>query len=266
MDKEKFCFVIMPISDQEGYDNDHFTRVYKHLIIPACKKAGFVPIRADDEIKTNYIVIDIIRKILESDIVLCDLSAKNPNVMYELGIRQAFNKKTVLIKDNKTSRVFDIQGLRTIDYDENLRIDEVQSKIESIAQTLKQTAESKNDDINSLIQLLSIKPAVLPENYEISKESNLVLNALNDISKRLSKIEGQENSTQHKNTTKKEFLINNYGFHQGSQMFDSGNNHKLVGKLIAVEGDTIYYTDEKGEIKSFNENDPLYDRIDALPF
>ncbi|EPR71058.1 hypothetical protein ADICYQ_0649 [Cyclobacterium qasimii M12-11B] len=93
MGKEKVCFIIMPISDQEGYEKGHFSRVYKHLIVPACERAGFKPIRADDEVKTNYIVIDIIRKILDSDIVLADLSAKNPNVMYELGIRQAFNKK-----------------------------------------------------------------------------------------------------------------------------------------------------------------------------
>ncbi len=45
------------------------------------------------KLKTNYIVIDILKKILESEFVLCDLSAKNPNVFYELGIRQAFNKK-----------------------------------------------------------------------------------------------------------------------------------------------------------------------------
>jgi hypothetical protein len=257
----------MPISDQEGYEKGHFTRVYKHLIIPACKSAGFIPIRADDEVKTNHIVIDIIKKILESDIVLCDLSAKNPNVMYELGIRQAFNKKTVLIKDNKTSRIFDIQGLRTIDYDENLRIDEVQTKIESISKTLKETTESKKDDINSLIQLLSIKPAVLPENYEISKESNLVLSALNDISKRLAKIEGDENpSSFNRKLERAEFKINGQKFYSGNQLFDSGNNHKKIGKLITVEGDTIYYHNLEGELKSFNENEALYERIDSIPF
>ena len=80
----KKCFIIMPISDQDGYEKGHFNRVYKHIVQPACEKAGFVPIRADDENKTNYIVIDIIKKIIEADIVLCDLSAKNPNVLYEL--------------------------------------------------------------------------------------------------------------------------------------------------------------------------------------
>ena len=108
MEKEiKSCFIIMPISDQDGYDKGHFNRVYEHLIKPACIKAGFKPIRADEEVKTNYIVVDIIRKILDSEMVLCDLSAKNPNVLYELGLRQAFNRKVVLIKDKKTNRIFE---------------------------------------------------------------------------------------------------------------------------------------------------------------
>lgn len=45
-DKKK-CFVIMPISDAEGYDKGHFTRVYEHLIKPAVIEAGFEPVRND---------------------------------------------------------------------------------------------------------------------------------------------------------------------------------------------------------------------------
>jgi hypothetical protein len=41
-DKKK-CFVIMPISDAEGYDKGHFTRVYEHLVKPAVIEAGFEP-------------------------------------------------------------------------------------------------------------------------------------------------------------------------------------------------------------------------------
>ena len=47
----------MPISDAEGYDKGHFTRVYEHLIKPAVIEAGFEPVRADDTSKANFIVI-----------------------------------------------------------------------------------------------------------------------------------------------------------------------------------------------------------------
>ena len=39
--KNKKCFIMMPISDAEGYDKGHFTRVYEHLIKPAVMDAGF---------------------------------------------------------------------------------------------------------------------------------------------------------------------------------------------------------------------------------
>ena len=47
----------------------------------SCENAGFTPIRADDVINTNYIAIDVIKKIIESEMVLCDLSSQNPNVL-----------------------------------------------------------------------------------------------------------------------------------------------------------------------------------------
>lgn len=50
---KKECFVIMPISDAEGYDKGHFTRVYEHLVKPAVIEAGFEPMRADDTSKAN---------------------------------------------------------------------------------------------------------------------------------------------------------------------------------------------------------------------
>lgn len=254
----------MPISDQEGYEKGHFLRVYKHLIVPACERAGFKPIRADDEVKTNYIVIDIIRKILDSDIVLADLSAKNPNVMYELGVRQAFNKKTMLIKDNRTSRVFDIQGLRTIDYDESLRIDEVQNKIDKISNALKETFKSGDDEINSVLQLLSIKPASYPESFELSKESNLVLNALEGISNRLTKIEWEKPIFYR--TEKSTFRVNGESFELGQEMYDSGSSFDSIGKLIWVDGSIIYYSDNENKIKSINKENDIYSRISSLPF
>ena len=131
MSKEKICFVIMPISDIDSYPTGHFKRVYEHLIKPACIKAGFKAIRADDVQKTNIIIVDVLQKILSAEMSICDLSSRNPNVLYELGIRQAFGLPITLIKDNKTPRIFDIQGIRDLEYDENLRVDIIEETASS---------------------------------------------------------------------------------------------------------------------------------------
>ena len=81
----KRCFVIMPISDVDGYAPGHFDRVFKHIIEPACKHSGYEAIRADVTAKTNVIIVDILRNALNCEMAICDLSARNPNVFYELG-------------------------------------------------------------------------------------------------------------------------------------------------------------------------------------
>lgn len=190
---KKSCFIIMPISDNANYPEGHFNRVYEYIIKPACELANFEPIRADEVTSTNYIALDIIKKIIETDLAICDLSSQNANVLYELGIRQAFNKPVVLIKDNSTKRIFDIQGFRDIEYDSNLRIDNVNLTKELLSKVIINTYENKEVEINSLIKLLSISPAEITESTKISVESELILNQLNSINNRLTNIEKTNN-------------------------------------------------------------------------
>jgi hypothetical protein len=248
----------MPISDQEGYEKGHFNRVYEHLIKPACEKAGFLPIRADEEVKTNYIVVDIIKKILDSEMVICDLSAKNPNVLYELGLRQAFNKKVVLIKDKKTNRIFDIQGLRTLDYDNTLRIDEVNKSVEQISKTLVETHQSKGEEINSLIQLLAIKPAEFPTQISLSQESSLILDTLNDISNRIRRIEKTEKNESL--TSEPVISFNGFDFKIGDDVF---NKTDLLGKLVDIHSDAIFVKKED-KVYKISLNDKRL--VSAFPF
>jgi hypothetical protein len=198
IDMEKTCFVIMPISNSDNYDEGHFKRVYEYIIKPACLKAGFAPIRSDEILNTNDIALDIIKRIINSEMAICDLSSRNPNVFYELGIRQAFDLPVTLIRDSQTERVFDIQGFRDIEYDCNLRIDNVEIVINVISETLKNTYNTKGREINSLISLLGVKSARVTNNLEISKETELILSSLAGLEARLTQI---ENSSQIQRTT-----------------------------------------------------------------
>ena len=187
---QKKCFVIMPISDVEGYPNGHFGRVYEHIIKPSCNLAGFIPVRADDIMTTNYIALDVIKNIIECEMAICDLSSRNPNVLYELGIRQAFNLPVTLLKDYATARVFDIQGFRDVEYDESLRIDNVEDTIEIISDTIKNTYANTHE-INSLVSLLGIEPAKVTNKKEISIETELILGGIQSLEKRITEMERQ---------------------------------------------------------------------------
>ena len=112
----KKCFIIMPISTPEGYTENHFKQVYETIIAPAVVKAGYEPYRVDDDRICDSIIDKILRNLVECEMAVCDLSSRNPNVMYELGIRQAYGKKVVLIQDEKSQPIFDVSAINTVFY------------------------------------------------------------------------------------------------------------------------------------------------------
>lgn len=156
--KEQECFVIMPISDPKDYEKGHFKRVYEDIIKPACEKANYKAVRADDIEETDLIHLSILKKIIEAPMAICDLSNKNPNVLFELGLRQAFDKPVVLIQEKGAERIFDVSILRAYDYCKGLKYNEVLEDQEAISRMLKGTEKAfvTGEGYNSVIKLLSL--------------------------------------------------------------------------------------------------------------
>jgi len=160
------CFVIMPISDPDGYSNGHFKRVYEDIFRPACQKAGFRAIRADDVRASNLIHLEILQQLLKAPMAICDLSSRNHNVLFELGLRQAFDKPVTLVQEQGTPSVFDIAPLRHVEYRRARLYDEVHVDQENIAEAIKETYSDfdQKKGVNSLVKLLALsQPASLPE-------------------------------------------------------------------------------------------------------
>lgn len=163
------CFIMMPFSDPEGYDKAHFQRVYKHLIFQACERAGLEPIHLMEARGATLITADIVRLVTEAPMALCDLSARNPNVMFELGLRQAARKPVVLIKDERTDKIFDVDALRTIPYHHSLRADLVEDAITAIAAALTQTL--KDDAKGNVVYLVDLASAAQVHRQLVANDS-----------------------------------------------------------------------------------------------
>jgi hypothetical protein len=63
---------------------------------------------------------DIINGLLDSDVVIAEVSPANPNVFYELGYAHALDKPTVLLARRGGELPFDISGYRVIFYDDTI--------------------------------------------------------------------------------------------------------------------------------------------------
>jgi hypothetical protein len=127
----------MPITTQADErtlysDSDHWMHVIDHLFVPAVEKAGFEAIRPSAS-GTSMIHGRIVQHLIESNMVLCDLSQHNPNVFFELGVRTSLNKPVALVKDEHRSIPFDTAGLNTHAYSSKLDIWDLPSQIEALA-------------------------------------------------------------------------------------------------------------------------------------
>lgn len=171
IDEKEICFVIMPISDNSNYENGHFDLVYEDIFKPAIEAAGFNPYRVDENKSSSVIHLNIIGALLDAPMAICDLSSKNPNVLYELGIRQAFDKPVVLVGDSNPGEIFDIGNINTYKYDKVLSYRSVINDQKEISEMIKKTYDNhkKGIDSNSLIKLLNINSAA----QSIDKQKDL---------------------------------------------------------------------------------------------
>lgn len=169
----KDCFIISPIADPDGYPAGHFKHIYENIIKPACELSTVAPIRADDVKQTNLIHLDILQKLIDSPIAICDLSTRNPNVLFELGIRQAFDKPVVLIQEKGTPKIFDITPLRYLEYSKEMKYHDVLKSQKELSEAIDATiaSDGASGNVNSIVKLMALsQPASIPDIQGETKE------------------------------------------------------------------------------------------------
>lgn len=134
------CFVIMPFADPIG---GYYETVYQ----PAIERVKLKSARADADIYgTGKIIDQIWRGIQAARVLVAELTGRNPNVLYELGLAHALRKPVVLVSSNKDDVPFDVQHVRVIYYDKD---DPFwgQKLIEKVAENIMSALQDPRDAI-----------------------------------------------------------------------------------------------------------------------
>ncbi|MCD4792836.1 MAG: hypothetical protein K8R54_06370 [Bacteroidales bacterium] len=119
----KLCFVIMPF-------NDKLTPIYKSIIKPVIKDLKLKSIRADEIFTSKPIIDDIWTNIKKSKFLIADLTDRNANVFYELGLAHALNKDVILLTQDIDDVPFDLRHYRIIVYKDSISgADELKSTL-----------------------------------------------------------------------------------------------------------------------------------------
>ena len=82
----------------------------------ACEAASVQPVRGDDLFTPTDILIDIWHGLNDADFVVADITGRNPNVLYELGIAHALAKPVLIISRNAADIPIDLSTRRVILY------------------------------------------------------------------------------------------------------------------------------------------------------
>lgn len=142
------CGLIMPISAIDGCSSEHWEEV-KNIITESVKSVSdykFLVSLVSDADEIGVIQKRIVQNIYSSAIVVCDVSGKNPNVMFELGMRLAFDKPTVIVKDDKTDYSFDTGVIEHVTYPRDLRFSKIVSFKEKLAEKVSASYKKSVED------------------------------------------------------------------------------------------------------------------------
>ena len=105
------CFIVMPFGDEE------LQVVYEDFVKPILEdQCGLHVERGDDVFGSNVIMDDIRTSIDLADLIVADLTGKNANVFYEVGICHALEKSVLLLAQSMDDVPFDLRHRRVLLY------------------------------------------------------------------------------------------------------------------------------------------------------
>ena len=156
MADQKHCFVVSPIGTEGSDTRLRADKVLKHIIRPSVANCGYVAQRADEISDPGIITTQVIDRILTDQLVIADLSERNPNVYYELALRHATGLPLIQLIDSNETIPFDVAQMRTIPFDYR-DLDSVESAKEAIANQINSLEKTNGRGSNPLSISIDLK-------------------------------------------------------------------------------------------------------------
>lgn len=131
------CFVIMPFSATQSCTEEEWTWIFQNLFKPAIEGAGLGYECRRSQANRGNIVAKIIRDLNDSYVLLADLTDRNANVFYELGVRHALKNRSIILAQKREDLPFDLQAYASHVYD--WKTEEARARfVEKIRQLLEE--------------------------------------------------------------------------------------------------------------------------------
>lgn len=174
------CGLIMPIASNEVGSAEHWRQV-RTIIEDAIQETGLKTKMVSESDEVNVIHQNIVANIYSNDIVICDVSSRNPNVMFELGMRLTFDKPVVIIKDRETPFSFDVGNIQHLEYPRSLNYIEIQQFQRELREKVLSTLDvSKSQGYSPFLSHYKIKHVAKVDTETVERD-DFIISSLNEL-------------------------------------------------------------------------------------
>lgn len=255
------CGIIAPIAEIDNCSAQHWLEV-KNIFIEAVAsietpKFDTAKLVSDSD-SVAVIHKSIVQNLYNADIVICDMSCKNPNVMFELGLRLAFNKPAVLVIDDKTNYSFDTGIISHIAYPRDLHYQSIIKFKQDLANAVVSTYKATKDGtaVSFLSNFEQISAASLPTKQGTADE--VILDRLDQIQREVAMLKPSQQIVS--STLQNPFLISRT-LRSGARIMNTQEIFSIANKIaktkISPEQDRDAFLSLLSEETGLSKDDPL---------
>lgn len=150
MEAKRRCLVLMPFAPK-------YREVYEQVYKPTCASNGLDCWRVDEAPGPGSITKDIINGIIDAELLIADLTSRNANVFYELGIAHAVGNKTIMTAQSTEDIPFDIGNYRVLVYEQTISgATKLQAQLDAAIKEVLHSPRRPNNPVQDVFTARSI--------------------------------------------------------------------------------------------------------------
>lgn len=192
----------MPFSGTQSCTKQEWTGIFKGIIKPAVEESGLGYECERSVAERENIVKGILEALNKANVVIADLTDKNPNVFYELGVRHTLTNRTILIAQSEQHIPFDLRPYPTTFYSKSLtNIEEFKNDIRKKLEDIEKNPERSDNPVADFLKKRNIDLLAAEKKTNLGKLSALTfelsrnLSAVDTVVKNLKKIQKERKKT-----------------------------------------------------------------------
>ncbi|SFR86522.1 hypothetical protein [Sphingomonas jatrophae] len=193
-DAQKVCGIVMPIAAMgEEYSEAHWVRV-RRILQKTIENAGMRAQLVWENPEVDVIQSAILQNLYENDVVICDVSGLNSNVMLEAGLRLSTKKPTIIVTDKVHKPPFDIGNVRYIDYQRDLEFNAIEDFMRRLEDRIREVQEAaQKGTYTSFVENFRFE-TVSPQSVEVTA-NEFLLEKIEALTTAVSRLERSQRKT-----------------------------------------------------------------------